>query len=47
MLMDGAENIMLGDRKECLTVGMDESVTEPIRLDAMAQALLSAPAQPQ
>lgn len=47
MLMDGAESAMQGECEECLAARMDDFVTEPIRVDALVQALLSVPAQPQ
>jgi putative transposase len=47
MLMDGAENAIQGGREECLATGMDDYATKPIRTDALVQALLSVPAQPQ
>jgi len=33
------DNAMQGDRKECLDAGMDNYVTQPIRVDALVEAL--------
>jgi CheY-like chemotaxis protein len=32
-------NAMPGDREECLTAGMDDDVTKPIRVDQLVDAL--------
>jgi CheY-like chemotaxis protein len=35
-------NAMLGHREECSAVGMDGYVTKPIRIDALAKALMQS-----
>ena len=32
-------NAMQGDREECIAAGMDDYVTEPIRVEALVEAL--------
>jgi CheY-like chemotaxis protein len=37
-----AANAMQGDREECLAAGMDDDVTQPIRVEALVTALMHA-----
>jgi CheY-like chemotaxis protein len=34
-------NAMAGDREMCITAGMDDYITKPIRVDALVQALMN------